>query len=168
MSASTLDTILQQHRDAAVVNVDEPEQKLVIFALGEDWFAFPGHCIREILANVPVFPVPGCPASLEGVINVRGNIESVVSIEALLQLPQPAQRDESLILLGHASTMHSGIRVQRVVDVVDLPVSSIQPAPADLPDARRAHCLGVLAFNAHPVLVLDLEALFSAYAGGLG
>jgi purine-binding chemotaxis protein CheW len=170
MSELTLDQVLTQRREAnrEIVNVDEPTVKLVIFALGNDWFAFHGERIREILAEADVYFVPGCPASLEGVINVRGDIESVIRLNDLLNLSESSGNRGSSILLGRGGGMSSGIRVDRVIDVVDLPQSTIQPPPATLAEHLRALVLGVLRFQEHPVAVLDLDKLFADYARGLG
>lgn len=170
MSESALDQILSQRHEARkeVVSVDEPAVKLVIFELGGDWFAFHGERIREILAQADVFFVPGCPASLEGVINVRGDIESVLLLHDLLRLPaSPASRGSS-ILLGRGGGMSSGIRVDRVVDVVDVPQSRVQPAPGALPEHMQPLVLGLLHFRERPVAVLDLDRIFADYARGLG
>lgn len=170
MSETTLDQVLSQRREARqdIVNVDEPAVKLVIFALGDQYFAFHGERIREILAQADVFFVPGSPASLEGVINVRGDIESVIRPHEMLHLPESTASRTSSILLGRGGGMSSGIRVDRMVDVVDLPQSSIQPPPATLPEHMRALVLGVLKFQEQPVAVLDLDKMFSDYARGLG
>lgn len=170
MSETTLDQVLTQHREANkdIVNVDEPSIKLVIFALGEQQFAFHGERIREILAQADVFFVPGCPVSLEGVINVRGDIESVIRPHDILHLPDTGAGRASSILLGHGGGMSSGIRVDRIVDVVDVPQSRIQPPPATLPEHMRELVLGVLSFQDQPVAVLDLDRMFADYARGLG
>lgn len=170
MSETTLDQVLTQRRESRqeIVNVDEPTVKLVIFALGEKYFAFHGERIREILAQADVFFVPGSPASLEGVINVRGDIESVIRPHEMLHLPENNMARSASILLGYGSGMSSGIRVDHVVDVVDLPQSTIQPPPATLPEHMRALVLGVLKFQEHPVAVLDLDKMFADYARGLG
>ncbi len=171
MNDVTLDQILSQRLDANknIVNVDEAEIKLVIFELSQQYFAFHGDRILEILAQAEVFFVPGCPSSLEGVINVRGDIESVIRPHALLNLPTAGSPlTQSSILLGRGSTMSSGIRVDRVLDVVDVPHSSIRPPPATLPEHLRALVLGVLQFQKQQVVVLDLEKMFADYASGLG
>jgi len=170
MSEATLDQVLTQRREARkeIVNVDERAIKLVIFELGGDWFAFHGERIREILAQADVFFVPGCPSSLEGVINVRGDIESVVRLHDLLRLPESSARRGSSILLGRGGGMSSGIRVDVVVDVVDVPESSIQPPPSALPEHLRTYVSGVLQFQGRPVTVLDLDPIFADYARGLG
>lgn len=169
MSETALDRVLIQRREARqeIVNVDEPTVKLVIFALGDQWFAFPGGNIREILAGAEVYFVPGCPPSLDGVINVRGDIESVVRLHDLLGLTGTSVEGDS-ILLGRGTAMSSGIRVDRVIDVVDLPQSAVQAPPATLPERLRAFVSGVLSFQNHPVAVLDLERIFVDYARGLG
>lgn len=170
MTDTNLDQILAKRQTARkeIVNVDEPLIKLVIFALGEDWFAFHGERIREILTKASIFFVPGCPASLEGVINVRGDIESVIRLNELLQVPLPEPGAPSAILLGSGTAMNSGIRIDRVVDLIDIPQSFIQPPPANLPDQMRPFVSGLLRFKERPVSVLDLEQLFSQYVKGLG
>ena len=169
MSEITLDQLLEQRRQAAA-DIDEAElktEKLVIFDLAGQRFAFSGDSIREILADSEVYFVAGCPPTLEGVINVRGDIESVLRLGELLRLP-PGDAAGRTILIGEAGGMRSGIRVDRVVDVSDVAQTSIQPPPAALPDALRPYVRGVLNFLGQPVAVLDLETLFGDYARGLG
>jgi len=169
MSETTLDQILSQRVDAhrEIVNVDEPTVKLVIFALAGERFAFPGERVREILADAEVFFVPGCPATLEGVINVRGDIESVLRLNEMLHLPASAAEGASTILLCAGGGMKSGVRVEKVIDVVDLPQSSLQAPPANLPDHLRAIVSKVLVFAGQPVAVLDLDKMFTDYARAL-
>lgn len=166
----TLDQVLTQRREASreVVNVDEATVKLVIFELHGEWFAFHGEKIREILSQVDVFFVPGCPSSLEGVINVRGDIESVISLNEFLQLPEAADTSMSSYLLGRGAGMSSGIRVDTVVDVVDIPLSNIHQPPGTLPEHLRASVSGILQFKEKPVTVLDLDRIFADYSNRLG
>ena len=92
MSDTELDKVLTQRHEAnqTIVNVEEATIKLVVFELAQQGFAFHSESIREVLGHATVFFVPGCPASLEGVINVRGDIESVILLNNLLHLPTSA------------------------------------------------------------------------------
>ncbi len=168
-SSLTLDGILSARLQVsdAVVDVEEPVVKLVIFTLDEDWFAFPGDKIREILGDSPVYFLPGCPPSLEGVINLRGDIESVLRLRSVLGHGEAPAAAASAILLGQASSMRSGLRVDRVEDVVDVPQSSLQPPIHTIPDNLRPIVLGVLTFRDHLVTVLDLARIFDDYRQGL-
>jgi purine-binding chemotaxis protein CheW len=167
---TTLDQILSQRREVnrGIVNVDEPTAKLVIFELQGDWFAFHGDKIREILSQVDVFFVPGCPPSLEGVINVRGDIESVISLHELLKLPVSVDISSSSYLLGRGAGMSSGIRVDKVIDVVDVLLSNIHQPPTTLPEHLRVIVSGILQFKEKTVTVLDLDRIFADYSHGLG
>ena len=170
MSETTLDQVLTVRRvaHAEVVDVDEPTVKLVVFELGGQLFAFPGDRVREILSDVEVFFVPGSPPFLEGVINLRGDIESVLLLEGLLQLPEGTGTRASSILLGRSRTMTSGIRVDRVVDVADVPQGALLQPPATLPEQMRSLVRNVLQLGDRPVAVLDLDLIFDALTRGLG
>jgi purine-binding chemotaxis protein CheW len=150
-----------------VVDVDEPMVKLVIVSLGDQWFAFHGERIKEILAECGAFFLPGCPPSLEGVINVRGDIESVIRLRPLLGLAEPPADGSSRILLAQAAAMRSGIRVDRVEEVLDVAESAIQPPPHTIPDHLRPLVLGLIEFRGHLVQLLCLERMFEEYRAGL-
>ena len=64
--------------------------------------------------------------------------------------------------------IRSGIRVDRVLDVVDVPQSTIRPVPTTLPEHLRTLVLGILRFQEQTVAVLDIDKLFADYARGLG
>jgi purine-binding chemotaxis protein CheW len=166
--AADLDRILalRQGGPGTVVNVDEPTVKLVVVSLGDLWVAFHGEKIREILADCPVYFLPGCPPALEGVINVRGDIESVIRLRALLSLADPPAGTPSRILLGQADAMRSGIRVDRVEEVLDVPESTIQPPPLTISERLRPLVLGIVVFRDHMVHLLDLDRLFADFRAG--
>lgn len=166
----TLDQVLALRGSAAgpVVNVDEPVVKLVVFTLGETWYAVAAENVAEVLADCPVFFLPGCPSSLEGVINVRGDIESVLGLRTLLSLPAAAAGAPSCILLGRAAAMRSGLRVDTVEDVLDVLEGSIQPPPHTLSEPLKSLVNGIAAVRGHIVTVLDLERLLADYRAGLG
>lgn len=174
MSESQLEQLLAQRQTRAedIVDVDEAVIKLVIFRLAEQCFALPGVVIKEVLPGAEtVFFVPGMPSSVEGVINVRGDIESVIKLNGLLGLPDSAEKlphHSSSILLAHGNAMHSGLRVERLLDVVDIALSQIQPPPDALPEYLQPYVTGLLEFNDLAVAVLDIDALFAAWQHGQG
>ena len=152
---------------AETVAVDEPSLQLVIFTLGTQSFALPGEQIREILAAPQVHYVPGAPPALEGVISVRGDIESVVCLHSLLQL-DAAPSAKGAVLLSRGQHMRSGLRVDQVIDVCDLPVSALRDAPNSLPDALRPFVHHLIHRHQAAISLLDLDRLFSAYLDHAG
>ncbi|KXX65953.1 chemotaxis protein CheW [Marichromatium gracile] len=134
--------------------------ELVVFALGEQRFALPGARIAEILPLVAIHPVPGCPPALEGVISVRGEITSVLCLATLLGRPAPTPATRGAILLAGAREITSGLRVERVVDVVDIAEHDILEPPPTLPSMLARATTGVFTAKGQTVAVLDLERLF--------
>lgn len=164
MSETNLEQVLWQRHESAkqVVDVDEPSIKLVVFTLGDDWFGCRGELVREILEGAEVYFVPGCPAALEGVINVRGEIASVIGLAAVLGLGGSA--GASMILMIRSGESSSGVRVGRVVDVVDVPESAIQAPSTSLPDPLRACVTGMWSYRERPVVVLGLDTVLRDFA----
>jgi purine-binding chemotaxis protein CheW len=170
MSDSKLNQALTQRREInrEIVNVDEPTVQLVIVDMGGTWFALQGKHIREILAQADVFYVPGCPSSMEGVINLRGNIESVIRLHGILQLPYPSTTVGSHVLLAQSNSINTGIRVEQVIDLIDVVESSLQAPPSTLPAHLATVVSHIVHFQQQPIAVLDLAQLLSRYADGLG
>lgn len=164
-----LTEILEHRRNANqdIVVVEAPTVKLVVFAVGEDLFAFPGAGITEILPITTIYFVPGCPSSLEGVINVRGDITSVIRLGDLLGVEHAASDRRTAILLGRGNAMCSGLRVDQVLDVLDVLEERIQPPPSTLPERLQSWTAGVLVYQGRSVLILDLERLLQDYQAGL-
>jgi len=142
--------------------VEEQKSKFVIFSLHESLYAFAGDDVKEILPALEVFPVPGAPQAVPGVINNRGDIEAVVNLHGLLGLPDSSTCAASRIAMAQKSGVRAGIRVDSVVDVVDLPPSSIKPPLATLNDAARDLVSGETAYRGASVVLLDVGRIFEA------
>lgn len=163
-----LDSILaaKQQGESKIVDVDEPQIKLVIFQLADSFFALPGHAVREVLgADVRVNFVPGMHVSVEGVINLRGDIESVLSLNPLLQLPllESAQQANSSILMCRAAGITTGIRIDCLHEVTDVAESLLKTAPESLPEHLQGYVSALLNYNDWTIAVLDLDVLLNAW-----
>jgi purine-binding chemotaxis protein CheW len=175
-SHDPLSAILERRRtgETELVEVDAPTVKLVVFAIGERLQALPGRQVSEILPLSTIHFVPGCPPALEGVISVRGDITSVIRLGDLLGIEHGASGRQGAILLAQGAhevggePMRSGLRVDRVVDVLDIVEDSIQPVPDTLAEPLRRLARGVFQVEGRSVLLLNLDALFQDYLSGAG
>ena len=75
-----LDGLKNRQRSREIVDVEQERVKMVIFRSDASRYAFYGSDVREILPACEISWVPGLPDYLPGLINVRGDIESVVNI----------------------------------------------------------------------------------------
>ena len=146
--------------DRRIADLDEPVVKLVVVRLGEGLFAFPGEQVREILPCLDIFLVPGCPPFVEGIINVRGDIDSVLNLHRVLGLADTKVGSGSRIVLGVGAGIRSGLRVDCVEDVLDVPESSIRPPLLTLPETVRPYVSGEAALERGSAALINLDALF--------
>ena len=155
--------------DTAIVDVDEPSQQVVLFQLSGQPFALPGHAVSEILkGDTPVYFVPGLPDSTEGVIHLRGQIESLITLQPLLGLPTtPA---DGMLLIVKGAGIRSAVRIDQLEDVCELPVSALKTPPDTLASTLRPYVSALWQpSDGQPVTaLLDPDALFQAYQQGLG
>jgi purine-binding chemotaxis protein CheW len=159
---SELEMLLDRRRQdgGRIREVDTAKVKLVLFMVGETLLAFPARVLTEILPPTTIHLVPGCHPALEGVINVRGDIASVVRIGDLLGLAHAPPDRHSAILLGRGAEVSSGLRVDRVVDVLDVPEESIRTLPESLPESLRDSASGVFEHRGQAAILLDLDRVF--------
>ncbi|RUR31919.1 chemotaxis protein CheW [Vreelandella andesensis] len=180
------DALARQGNDDRIIDVEEPCQQWVLFRLAGQRFALPGKAVNEILSgDQPVYFVPGLPASTEGVIHLRGNIESVVTLHALLDLP-PAEQTGMLLIVS-AAGIRSAVRIDYLDDVCDIPISALKPAPDTLSSQLMPYVAALWQPEVTPqerkcvkeetnggsvertaIVLLDPDALFNAYQQGLG
>lgn len=124
------------------VRAAAPAVDLVIFSLNGDLYAFDGADVIELLPYGTVTFLSGCPDTVEGIINLRGAIESVLDLHRLLGLPPSAPTRKTRIVMAARDGVRSGIRVDAVVDVVTVAADGIKRPLSTLGPAVREYVLG--------------------------
>lgn len=159
-----LEKIGRRKERAVIVDVEEEKLKVVIFSLHNGLYAFSGDCIKELLPPMAVYYVPGSPEFIPGVINVRGQIESVLNINRFLGLSDSRDAHSSRIALAEKDGIRSGILVDSVEDVADIPVSSIKPPLDTLSTSIKEFVSGAFFFHDKLITMLDIGKIFRMIA----
>ena len=138
--------------------MEEDVIKFVIFRAGGNLYASYGCDVREILTGREIFPVPFLPDYLPGLINVRGDIESALDICFFLGGERPAKAN-LLIMMVQRESFCSGIIVDSIEDVIDLPLSAVKPPLSTLAGDAKELISGNVEFSGQTVALLDIEKL---------
>jgi purine-binding chemotaxis protein CheW len=157
-SEKVLEEIKRQRRVNEVVDVEEERVKIVVFSVAGRRYAFYGANIKEILPAGEISWVPSLPDYLPGLINVRGDIESVVDICYFLG-ERTAAPDGGFILLTVCGDFQSGVRVDTIEDVVDVPVSAVEPPLSTLGGMAGDLVAGEIRLGRETATLLDIEKL---------
>ncbi len=155
-----LEEIMRRKEKESVVDVEGKKVKVVIFSLLNDFYAFYGEYIKEILPIMTIYYVPGTPEFIPGVINVRGEIESVINIKMFLGLPEATEVLNGRIALAVQEGIRSGILVDSIEDVIDIPASSIVPALDTLSKSIKDFVAGEFVHKDRLVTILDVGKIF--------
>ncbi|MEN6610802.1 MAG: chemotaxis protein CheW [Methanoregulaceae archaeon] len=102
---------------------------IVEFELGGELYALDIQLAREIVEMIPITPIPRAPPFINGIINLRGEITTIINLYTLLGLPQTEiRKDQKIIILvpESAGGNNVGIIVDEVHSVNQVPESSIE------------------------------------------
>ncbi len=150
-----LNELKKRQRTKEVVDVEEERVKVVFFTCGESQYAFYGTDIREILPSFDISWVPGLPDYLPGLINVRGDIESVIDLRYFLG-EEKVNHGKHLIAMAVRGDFHSGVMIDSIEDVIDIPLSTIHPPLATLNGAARDLVIGGIEYGGKTISLLDV------------
>lgn len=129
------------------------------FWIGPHQFGLEVQSVREILTGMTPTAVPRADGAVAGILNLRGQIVTVVDLATRLKLESNADVSEEVFLVVEGSAPVFAIRVDNVGDVVDLASTPPEPAPPTLPEAVADAIIGVSSLPDSLLQILDPVAL---------
>ena len=98
-----------------------PTSRWVTFQLEDETYAIEVMQIREVLRSQEISPVPGAPAYVLGIINLRGSVVAIIDTRSRFGLTRRDEMDDaSRILIMDSGDMVVGFLVDSVSEVADL------------------------------------------------
>ena len=137
-----------------------PAREVLVFEVGGQKYALPTADVCELVRAVAITPVPGAPAVIEGVVDVRGRVLPVLDVRARFRLPAKALDPSDHFIVASAGTRGVILRVDRATHLALIDEASIQPAQALGPGA--AYLAGVARLQEGLVLIHDLTTFLSS------
>jgi purine-binding chemotaxis protein CheW len=161
-SARVLDPLLHladdlAGRSAPVEVAQVVEIHAVIFQLDREEYALPIARVREILRPGAITRLPGAPAHVRGITNVRGRIVPVVDLRERLGLGAAEPTARSRVLLVELGGRVVGVLVDAVSQVLRFPGAAVSQTPEAIGNrfAERVH--GVARLDDRLIIVLDVD-----------
>ena len=116
---------------------------------------------REVLRHTEIAPVPGAPTYVLGIINLRGNVVTVIDTRQRFGLTPAPITDNTRIVIIEADKQVVGILVDSVAEVVYLRQSEIETAPNVGTDESAKFIQGVCNKNNELLILVDLEKMMT-------
>jgi purine-binding chemotaxis protein CheW len=132
--------------------------KLLLFRSGGQVFAVEAGVVQEILPATPPTRIPGAPAAVRGLVNVRGTLVTVVDAAVAIGLPSGVAPGSGTVILVERRSRPVGLAVDEVLDLVTVPTNSLDDG-ASLPGVRRDLVRAVGSVGGQTFVQLETDVL---------
>jgi len=147
-------------RDAAADN-----QQYLTFLLADEMFAVGIQRVREIIEYGNVTTVPMMPRFVRGVINLRGSVVPVIDLSARFgRGVSDIHRRTCVVIVEiehEGAQQELGVVVDAVSEVLDIPQSEIEPAPAFGARIRADFISGMGKVGGRFVILLNVDRVLA-------
>lgn len=143
---------------------DEVALQVATFYLGPQLMGFDIAQVQEINRQVQVTPVPQSPPEVRGVLNLRGEVMTVLDLRVILGLRPAELTPDSRNMILTFENEKTGVLVDRIADVVTTTTDQIEPAPANVQTIDGRFFTGVVQLEGELLVILDLQAVLRAQA----
>jgi len=133
----------------------------VTFKLETETYGINVMQVQEVLRYTEIAPVPGAPSYVLGIINLRGNVVTVIDTRSRFGLESNEISDNTRIVIIEAEKQVIGILVDSVAEVVYLKASEIDDAPNVGNDDSAKFIQGVSNREGELLILVDLDQLLS-------
>jgi purine-binding chemotaxis protein CheW len=135
--------------------VDALAQRTLLFRAGDRTFGCGIDAVREIVPQRRATRLPGAPSSVQGLINLRGTIVTVIDLSLWLGGERPAAADGSIVLVDHGSKV-AGVAVDEVLDVQ---IVALEELAGAIGGDRNGAVRGMGRLGDTVVILLDITSL---------
>ncbi len=140
--------------------------KYLTFALGREEYGLEILKVREIIGYMEITAVPRTPSCVKGVINLRGQVISVIDLRSKFSMPVAERTEETCIIVVEIRNgdrkLNVGIVVDRVREVKDIAAEQIEDAPSFGSDLDTSFILGMGKIGEEVKILLDIDRVLGS------
>jgi len=140
---------------------EDPILQYVTFRLDDETYGINVMQIQEVLRYTEIAPVPGAPDYVLGIINLRGNVVTVIDTRKRFGLMSADVSDQTRIVVLELEGQVIGVLVDSVAEVVYLRQSEIETAPNVGNEESARFIQGVCNKNGELIILVEFEKMLS-------
>lgn len=152
---------MASHGAQKTQSADDPVQQYVTFKLDQETYGLNVMQIQEVLRHTEIAPVPGAPDYVMGIINLRGNVVTVIDTRRRFGLCDADVTDTTRVVVLEAESQVIGILVDSVAEVVYLRQSEIETAPNVGNEESARFIQGVCNKNDELIILVEFEKMLT-------
>ncbi|WP_298840767.1 chemotaxis protein CheW [Clostridium sp.] len=129
--------------------------QVVVFKVNEEQFAVEASKVQSINDMMEITKVPKSKGYIKGLINLRGNIISLLDINLLLDIERGEGNQENIIILN-LKEESVGVTVDQVDEVLEIDEGLIEKIETD---KNKTYIKGIINFKDRIVTLIDIAKL---------
>jgi purine-binding chemotaxis protein CheW len=161
---TSLDDVFLSQREE-VKEEEEEQLQLLTFTLGGEEYALNIMDIKEIIRPKDATEVPRTPDYILGIFSLRGTIIPVFDVSLRLGLPKGERGAQNRIVVVKSQEHFFGLHVDNVVQVLDIPLSKIEPPPEILGGVEGEFLRGIGRIDDRLIILLNLGRILKLDEG---
>ncbi|MDD7794638.1 chemotaxis protein CheW [Clostridium sp. 'White wine YQ'] len=131
--------------------------QIIAFKIGNEFFGVETQNVQNINDIMEITKVPNSPAYIKGLINLRGNIISLVDLHLLLEAQVSEESQNNIIILG-IEEEQIGIMVDSVQEVLEVDDKDIQKIEAS---KHQAYLKGIVNLDDKIITLIDINRILN-------
>ncbi len=142
------------------------QTQFISFAIGDDQYGVDIMAVREIKGWSDITHLPKQPEYVRGVLNLRGAIVPIVDLRCRFGQGLTETTPLHIVIIVQIGGRQVGLIGDRVLDIVSVDASQIQPVPRTAQGATSDFLSGLVTHDNVMIALIDLPHLLSEHAGG--
>jgi purine-binding chemotaxis protein CheW len=137
------------------------EHQYATFYVGHMLLGIDIGVVQEINRHGGFTPVPHAPEYVRGVINLRGEVATIIDLRRILGLPNAEDGRDSRNLIVHYQGESIGLVVDKISDILTIGEDDVMPPPANVGGVDGRLMKGVYTLDSAIVVLLDIDQVLS-------
>ena len=133
--------------------------QIIIFTLSDKYYAISTENVEEISRNINITKVPNAPNWVEGLVNLRGNVVTLINLCKLLQQEESICYNNIIIIQNQEEKV--AILVKDVIEVANIEEEDIQRVSEETIDG----VIGIVRIKDEIINIIDINMLISKNEG---
>jgi len=148
-------------KKSSAQGAEDPILQWVTFRLDNETYGINVMQVQEVLRYTEIAPVPGAPSYVLGIINLRGNVVTVIDTRQRFGLGSAPVTDNTRIVIIEADKQVVGIMVDSVAEVVYLRQSEVETAPNVGNEESAKFIQGVCNKDGELIILVEFDKMLS-------
>lgn len=127
--------------------------QMILFKLNQQHYLISADLVEEVVDTIAITKVPLAPNWVEGLINLRGTVITVVNLATLIDVADSGTNKNILVLNDDGN--RKGLLIEEVMEVLDIEKSAIQLAGTN----HAKHFVGVVSVGEIVANIIDVDQL---------